>query len=160
MPARLCRWTLSVFPSITLGSDKVVPVCVPNDDGKPLHPLPGTATAPCSVLAYSRDSYLGRAIENMCQTRKVRPRLKRVYENSFTDALKATALSGHGAAWLPLRLVEDELSRGTLVHAGSETWHLDTLIQLYRSSDHSRPEIEDLWQHAIALRHQSMQVET
>lgn len=144
------------FPSITLGGDKVVPVCVPDATGAPRHPLPGTAAHPCPVLDYSRDSYLGRAIDHMCQTRRVRPRLKRVYENSFTDALKATALAGHGTAWLPLRLVETEVAAGTLVYAGPETWHLDTDIRLFRSSDHSRPEVETFWQHAIAVADDSM----
>lgn len=139
----------SRYPSLQLGTDLVVPVSVPGADGSPRFKLPGRREAPSSSLAYTPESYLGRLIEQMVLSRRERPFLKRVYENSFTEALKASALAGHGLAWLPLQTVEADLAAGRLVHAGPLDWSLEVSIRIYRPFEPCRTPVEALWTRCI-----------
>lgn len=134
------------FPMIGLGSDKIVPVSVPVAGGTaPAFSLPGSSGSPCRLLAYSSQTYLGRIIEEFLYTRLSDPHVTRVYENSFTEALKAAALAGHGFAWLPAQSVTEELAQGRLVRAGAQEWDLDVEIRLYRSAGRTRPQVEKIW---------------
>ena len=58
------------FPSILIGNETVIPVCVPRNDKKPLFPLPGRAEQPVPLLSYSPDSFLGSSLELMFRGRK------------------------------------------------------------------------------------------
>lgn len=85
----------------------------------------------------------------MILARREPPSLKRVYENSFTEALKATALAGHGLAWLPMQTVEAELAAGKLVPAGRAEWNLKVNIRLYRPAGPCRRPVEAFWARCV-----------
>jgi LysR family transcriptional regulator, hypochlorite-specific transcription factor HypT len=133
------------FPSVTLGSDIVLPVSAPRDRATPLYALPGQAESPLPFLAYSPDSFLGLALELLMRRRHEPCYLSCYYENSFSEALKAMAVDGQGLTWLPEQSVRHELSSGRLVRAGDPTWDLRVEIRLYRSLDKRRPQVERLW---------------
>lgn len=148
------------YTCLTLGRDKVIPVCAPGSDGAPKYVLPGTAEEPCHMLCYTTDSYLGQVIKHMNESHRVRPHLKTVYENSFTEALRAAALAGHGIAWLPTGLVRDDIAKGTLMFAAPVSWSLDIEIRLYRSAGGMRCEVEEFWNRCVQISEtQTMQIE-
>ena len=66
----------------------------------------------------------------------------------MAEALKFMAIEGHGFAWLPHSLVEQELSAGSLVGDGPD---VPLEIRLYRSARRKRPAVETLWSAANTL---------
>jgi LysR family transcriptional regulator, hypochlorite-specific transcription factor HypT len=135
------------FPFQSLALDTLVPVSA-RQKGKrgPRYRLDQTdASEPTSLLNYSNESGLGRIL---------RTRLGKAIETSaFTSTftahhavlLKTLALEGRGIAWLPRRLIEEELSDKRLVEAGGANWHVPLEIRLYRQSSELPAVAESLW---------------
>lgn len=97
------------FEAVQIGSDILVPVCVPDlqrDD--PLSEIP--------TISYPSDVFLGQVFD-----RKIAPRLHpdtRIVtkaECALTLAAYEFALGGIGVAWLPRSLVADAVAQGRLV---------------------------------------------
>ena len=136
----------ALFPSVLVARDRLVPVAPA--DGNGLN-FPGTETAPTPLLAYSADCFLGRIVEQI-QKRNPTHYFDVCYENSMAEALKAMALEGHGAAWLPMSSIVHELSSGALVRVAAPEWELPLEVRLYRASARLRPPAASLWAYAVA----------
>ena len=135
------------FQSIPVGDDVLVPVCAPDAEGHPTWPLPGTADRPARLLAYSQASGLGRILATH---RAARPEIAALdLETVFTSHLAATlvtmAREGHGIAWLPLALAEEDLTHTRLVRAGSDEFDIPIEIRLFRASDCRNHAADELW---------------
>jgi len=126
----------------SLGYEKVLPVSVPDRDGKPVHALRRDGS-PIRYLSYGPSAFLGSAVNEMLGRRPLP--LKTVYQNAVGAGLKAMALTGAGTAWIAESLVRTELDAGTLVMAGDASWTLVAEIRLYRSLSNSRPIVERFW---------------
>lgn len=137
------RFEAERFPSVHVGSDVLTPVCAPDASGAPRWPLPGTVESPSRRLAYSQASGLGRILSAV-----VKRDIAHV-ETGFTSHLAATLMTmareGHGAAWIPEALAEDDLTRGSLVRAGAEQFDVPIEIRLFRSLDCRNRAADDLW---------------
>jgi len=133
----------NLFPSIELAADRILPVCAPDEHGGPRYDLTRDKDIP--YLWYPPESFMGRIINPIVAGGDLGKRLKFHYENSMAEALKPVAIEGGGLAWLPELSVKGELASGVLALAGREE-HIKTVsIRLYRSIEHSRPEVERLW---------------
>lgn len=135
----------ALFPSVLVARDRLVPVAPADGDGLN---FPGTEARPVRPLAYSADCFLGRIVEQI-QKRNPAHHFEVCYENSMAEALKAMALEGHGAAWLPMSSIIQELASGALVRVAGSEWELPLEIRLYRSSARLRPAAAALWAYAI-----------
>ncbi len=83
-------------------------------------------------LSYGDFSFFGAALS---QKFLVGPDFKRrvMHENTISIGLKAMALAGWGMAWLPESLIYDEMQRGELVRASTDSyWDLTVEIRIYR----------------------------
>lgn len=98
---------------IHVGQDRLVPVSVPDSEGRPRH-APGQ-DRPLKLLSYPKDAYLGELIQRECLTGLGEQKYQPVCENALGEGLKAQALQGDGAAWLPAGLVQREIEQGQLV---------------------------------------------
>lgn len=136
----------ALFPSILVARDRLVPVAPAGGAGLN---FPGTEAQPVRLLAYSADCFLGRIVEQI-QRRNPVHHFEVCYENSMAESLKAMALEGHGAAWLPMSSITQELASGALVRLGDSGWELPLETRLYRSSARLRPSAAALWAHAVA----------
>src|SRR3954469_6104190 len=133
------------FQSVQVGDDVLVPVCAPDAEGRPAWPLPGAPEQPTRLLAYSQASGLGRIL-----TAHQAVRTEAVHsETGFTSHLAATLMTmareGHGVAWLPRTLAEEDLSRGRLVRAGPEQFDIPIEIRLFKSPDCRNHAADELW---------------
>ena len=54
-------------------------------------------------------------------------------------------LAGHGIAWLPKSLIDEDLASGRLVPAASEEWNVDLEIRLFRDRKPMGRAAEALW---------------
>jgi DNA-binding transcriptional LysR family regulator len=136
------------FVNLLLARDVAVPVCRPDESGRALYALPGTQDRPCHLLQYATDSYLGRLVRQRISSFPDTTHIRTLYENSFTEALKVAALSGHGTTWLPRSSISNELAAGTLVLAGGHDWNIDLDIRLYRTSSAMGPQADTVWHYA------------
>ena len=133
----------TLYPSVQLAEDAVVPVSAPNSDGEPKHRL--FDDQPVPYLCYPPECFLGRIVNPIVETNNLNRHLTFQYENSMAEALKPVAVDGGGLAWLPEIAIRDELATGALVLAAETKFARPISIRLYRSIERSRPEVERLW---------------
>lgn len=120
------------FPWARIASSRLVPVSSPVENGRARFSLRrGTRAASVPMLHYGADSFLGRAVALAISRQSLEPRLRVVFTSTVTEALRAAALAGMGIAWLPRHYVEEDLSRATLVHAGSVRHEMALDVRLY-----------------------------
>lgn len=144
-PFATTRLDPQLFHWLTLGQDRLVPVCAPGPGGVPSAPLPGRSDGPVPYLAYSEASGMGRILAEV-QARDGRPAwLEPVFTSHGAAILRTMARNGSGVAWSPLSLVDDDLAAGILVRAGDETWDVPMDIRLYRSRPRQTGAAERFW---------------
>lgn len=134
------------FPHLDLGSDRLIPVSAPAEDGRPRFQMGGGPDRPVPFLAYSPETFLGRLTGILIADRGVGLNLAHIYENPMAEALKVMAITGRGVAFLPESSVRAELAAGSLVIADA-TASIDMEVQFYRSMDKTRPVVDRLWRY-------------
>nr|WP_077032975.1 LysR family transcriptional regulator [Pelomonas sp. KK5] len=121
------------FPFVRVGSDLLLPVSAPGPDGRPRHALAdATPAAPLQLLGYSPESGTGRILREVCGAALDRCPTQGAFTAHLASVLRTMALTGRGMAWLPRRLIEDDLAAGRLLEAAPAPWHVDMDIRLYR----------------------------
>lgn len=138
------------YPSIVLGSERLVPVSAVDSAGQAIYPL--DANTPQPYLCYSTDSYLGRMTALILARESLSSRLQFCYECSMSDVLKQGAIAGSGIAWVPERAVRDELLAGRLVVVGDAAHTAPLDICLFRHAGLDQPIAERIWQACLELR--------
>lgn len=134
------------YPSVQVGADVLMPVCVPGRSGKPKWNLAGKrAAGPLPILAYSAESGLGRLVGTLCADALDQAGGKPVFTAHLATVLKSMALDGRGIAWLPESLIEDELAAGRLVRAGPAALSIPLEIRLYRRAAPDTATAEAFW---------------
>jgi DNA-binding transcriptional LysR family regulator len=139
------RFDDSRFESTRVGQDLLLPVCAPDAQGQPLWPLPGTPGRPARLLAYSPASGLGRILAAHQSRNAEASGLESVFTSHLAATLMTMAREGHGIAWLPLGLVEEDLARTRLVRAGPNSSDIPVEIRLFRSPDCRNHAADELW---------------
>jgi len=96
------------FESVTLDSERLVPVCTPD--------LRHAANGPViPIVSYPADVFLGRVFNlTLAPQLPARVTVAVKAETALTLAAYRYAICGIGIAWLPLTLVQDALDRGDL----------------------------------------------
>lgn len=138
---------LGRYPSVLLASDRLIPVSAPGTASVALHSLNGTQLVP--YLCYPSNSFLGRMTRSVVERECLAGTLEYRFECSMADVLKRGAIAGVGVAWVPERVVRDELASGALVLAGEEQHTISLGITLYRNAESSSPQVEKIWARAL-----------
>jgi len=133
------------FLSIVVGTDRLIPVTLPDTAGNPIDRLPGTKDEPIHYLAYTQTSAIGQAVEHLIANAKEPVYLDRVFGSQLAAVLKSMSEVGRGLAWLPESSIRDELASGSLVLAGDEKWFIPTDIRLYRPGTPLPAKAEEFW---------------
>ncbi|WP_254070513.1 LysR family transcriptional regulator [Acidisphaera sp. L21] len=129
------------FRHTRIGGDTLCPVSAATTDGSVQHPLTGAGPVP--YLSYSGESGLGRIVTAAATGLGLR--LDTVFTSHLAAALRSTAVTGRGVAWLPLSLIGDDLAAGTLVRAGPAAMDIDMDIQLVRANGAMGVAAEAFW---------------
>jgi DNA-binding transcriptional LysR family regulator len=133
------------FTSKVVLRDRLVPVTLPDSEGRPIDRLPGTADEPVHYLAYSETSAVGRVVESLIAAAPERVHLKRVFVSHMAAVLKAMTSEGRGTAWLPESHLRQDFASGALVRAGDARWEAPIDVRVIRSRE-PLPEIcEGVW---------------
>jgi LysR family transcriptional regulator, hypochlorite-specific transcription factor HypT len=131
------------FPSIAVGTDRLIPVTAPDPAAEPRHRFqPGTKPAP--YLAYSLESGMGRIVRAAFADEDYRW-LQPVLTSHLAGALKAMAEDGRGIAWLPESLIKEELAQRRLIPAADARWNIPVEIRLVRARGPQTAKAEEFW---------------
>jgi DNA-binding transcriptional LysR family regulator len=133
------------FVSAVAGHDVLVPVSAPDAGGNARFVLPGTASARVPLLTYSSASGLGRIIAAVRGTDAAPAFLEEIFTSHLAAVLRTMALAGHGAAWIPLSLVDRDIKSGALLRAGGVEWDIPVEIRLFRPIALQSKTAEALW---------------
>ncbi len=133
------------FPSARLGGDTLVAVCAPDAHGQPEWSIPGTTKRSIRVLSYSPESGLGRILAAHQSAASVISGAETVFTSHLAVTLMTMAREGHGVAWLPMTLADDDLKSGRLIRAGSDANDISVDIRLFRSPDCRSHAADQLW---------------
>ena len=130
--------------SIVVGADRLIPVCKPDTSGAPLFRL-DTPGVRMPFLRFGDAAPIGAHLEPLFAAKKLHDRLRTVYENSMTGALRIRARAGDGVAWLPQSLVAPDLASGILVRTGEPDWNVDLTIRLFRNKARTNRTTRAVW---------------
>jgi DNA-binding transcriptional LysR family regulator len=133
------------FQSIAVGSDTLVPVSAPDAEGHPVWPVVADRERQTRLLAYSQASGLGRILASHQVTGSEACGLETVFTSHHAATLMSMAREGHGVAWLPQTLIDDDLFSARLVRAGPEGAAIAVEIRLFRSNDAQSSAAKELW---------------
>ncbi len=139
------------YPVLELGKERLVPVCASDAQGLPLYALNSKDKVP--ILAYTEASGLGRIMKQQLKgvfsapsgSPQI-PGAAVVFTAHNALLIKTMVLKGKGVAWLPARLVAEELQSGQLVECGQGRWQIPIDIRLYRQHAVMARVAEALWQ--------------
>ncbi|GAB3630168.1 LysR substrate-binding domain-containing protein [Pandoraea terrae] len=104
----------SSFRGVRVGETTLVPVSAVDAHGNSRFLLPPRNDEAMPLLAYSRESFLGKVTATLHAELEAHFPLVLRYESALVEALKVEALLGEGVAWLPEDMIEPELRAGTL----------------------------------------------
>jgi len=134
----------SLFTSLLLGNESLVPVCSTNKNGEPRWWLPGKQSEPISCL-HTFPENSPWPIKYHMDTKFGDLDFKSVYDSSTGTTLKAMAIEGFGMAWLPRTLVANELETGQLVRAAERIDDILVEIRIFRSLNNNEPRVAKFW---------------
>jgi len=136
------------FTAIELDRDVLLPVARATN-GKPMfcindHEVP--------FLAYGPNSFLGRLTRSILEGPGTHLDLKVVYEDPIGSALKTAVLIGMGIAWLPHKLVADEMAEGLMTDLSSQNPSLSAQIRItaYRNERTNSANLDRFWKKIAA----------
>ena len=130
--------------SIAIGRDRLIPVCKPRSDGKPLFDLEAQRTE-IPFLRFGDDAPISQHLEPLLEAQGFTTRLRTVYENSMSGALRIRAHDGAGTAWLPQSLVAPDLDSGLLVRNGGHALDVELEIRLYQQREQANHLTRAIW---------------
>ncbi len=133
------------FQHVTLGHDRLLPVCRANARGEPLFSLDQEEHVP--YLAYTQETFLARAVDYLLALAPTQPRLIRNAESSMAEVLKRMALQGAGVAWLPRGCIEADLAPSRLAIVNGSHWRLPLEIRIHRMNGARHRLLDELWSH-------------
>ena len=139
------------FAFIVIGTDHLVPVSAVDASGAAMFELPKATNTPVRYLAYSASSGLGRILEHAgCAPGKNLP-LDTVFTSPVAAALLTMARLGHGIAWLPRSLAQDDIAARRLVCVGDAAFSVPVEIRLMRARAQKSGLAEAFWQAASCV---------
>ncbi|MBV1788536.1 LysR family transcriptional regulator [Marinobacterium sp. D7] len=151
----LCYWHPAVdflralnddrFESLTVANEVLVPVTALDEQGQPLHQLPGKARKPLPYIGYHEGAFARPVIQQFIQQQLEPPQLVTMNENFHAVSVKAMVKEGFGLGWIPKRLIGDSLRYNQLALAGDERWHIPLQIRLYRLRHNHNSSLDVLW---------------
>ena len=136
---------LDSYQYLVVGEECFIPLCAPQADGSPLHPLPGTRRNPLPFISPHPRAVIATSLTAHLAQVPVQAHLVTMNENIQAANIKALVLQGYGIGWLPQRLAAAEMASGQLVRAGDERWDLPLHIRLYRPREPRHASVSELW---------------
>lgn len=129
---------------LSLGVERLLPVCAADRLGKPLYSLATQGRLP--LIGYDPESFLGHtlAAPYLLDLQR-RYDVELVCETAFTVGIRQLTLAGLGISWLPHGLIENDLETGMLVSLLDSLGGPRLEVACYRHSGKTSNVAEPLW---------------
>jgi LysR family transcriptional regulator, hypochlorite-specific transcription factor HypT len=130
---------VKAFEARDLGTDRLIPVCIPDLAGS-------THDGEVPVIGYPTDVFLGQVFD-----RTIAPRLPTSViltpraETALTLAMIQLVLDGIGVAWLPQSLILDHLAQKRLVQLGPDLPEQELEVRMIRLAEGQKPQNDSIW---------------
>ncbi|WP_158234147.1 LysR family transcriptional regulator [Oceaniglobus indicus] len=134
-----------LFRSVDIGTERMVPVAARTAMRQNGWRFPGTPHDPLPLLAYDPTSFLGSVVAHIAASGPGRLWLRPRHTDAFAEAVKGMCLAGAGIAWLPERMVIDDLNRGRLARLDDGDWSREMRIALFAPTKAADDAAETLW---------------
>lgn len=148
--AQLGDRSMTQYPTLELGQERLLPVCAPGATGAPLMPLLGGDNESVSFLGYAPECHLGWALQPLLAAHP-ELHLEQRHGATLTDGLRFMAVSGLGVAWLPETLIRHDLDSRRLVRAGNATFDVPMRFTILRRPCGLPAQTERIWTYLKTL---------
>lgn len=158
-PQQPIQLDLERYDMLTLNVERLAPYAAADERGLPRHELPGKSHQPVPFLGYSSSAYLGRMTDLALAQGPIRAHLSRMCESDMAEGLRKLVLAGHGLAFLPDSVAQEDVAANRLVRLPGG-WEVEMEIRAYRErptlARPARRRAEQMWQllearHAVSL---------
>ncbi|WP_108444279.1 LysR family transcriptional regulator [Halomonas denitrificans] len=129
-----------------LDRERLVPVSLPEADGRPRFSLAAGPRASLPLIAYHPRGLTDMALRRHLENIPGAPDFRVLHESIQSGNIRELVGLGYGLGWLPERVVQETLDAGTLVRAGDARWDVPLEIRLYRRRGVDHAAIEALWE--------------
>jgi LysR family transcriptional regulator, hypochlorite-specific transcription factor HypT len=134
------------YESVTLAREMLLPVSASDAKGHPKFRLPaGDSATPIPWLAFSQSLTLRGVLAKHLAGLPQKLSLRMVYQADSYESILEMAKRGAGLAWLPQRLVQDDLKQGNLLLVGDASMRVGFDISLYRMRGNTNPLVTAIW---------------
>lgn len=133
-----------LFSSLTLTTERLIPVVCPKADGTPSWWLPEHLGQPIPCL-HKLSRHSPWPIRHHMETKYADLVFKSVYDSSVATTLKAMAIEGFGLAWMPNTLIKGDLESGILLRAAPPEDDILVDIKIYRCMKNREASLEKFW---------------
>ncbi|MDY7578200.1 LysR family transcriptional regulator [Herbaspirillum sp. RTI4] len=138
------------FESITIDREILLPVSAPNTKGRPKFRLPSTGPTPVPWLAFAPSLTLRGVLAHHLAGLPQKLSLRMAYQADSYESILEMAKRGTGVAWLPKRLVQEELSKGQLLVIGDAAMRAGFDISLCRLRGNTNAQVAAIWESAVS----------
>ncbi|NKI68721.1 LysR family transcriptional regulator [Collimonas pratensis] len=135
------------YESVTLAREMLLPVSASDAKGQPKFRLPaGDAALPIPWLAFSQSLTLRGVLARHLAGLPKKLSLRTIYQADSYESILEMAKRGAGLAWLPQRLVQDDLKQGNLLLVGDADMRIGFDISLYRMRGNANALVKAIWE--------------
>jgi LysR family transcriptional regulator, hypochlorite-specific transcription factor HypT len=139
--------------SITIKTDRLIPVTVPDEDGKPTHSLTRREDGEKRYYGFAQATFFGRQVASLIKARPELHDLKKLVCTHLPNVIAESIVKERGVGWLPESFAGRYLRDHTLARAGSSSYDLPVRYSLTRASDHMPGLVEKSWDALVARMH-------
>lgn len=135
------------YESVTLAREVLLPVSASDAKGFPKFRLPAVdTTTPIPWLAFSQSLTLRGVLAKHLASLPQKLSLRMVYQADSYESILEMAKRGTGLAWLPQRLVQEDLKQGNLLLVGDADMRVSFDISLYRLRGNTNALVNAIWE--------------
>jgi len=135
------------YESVTLAREVLLPVSASDAKGLPKFRLPAVDPAtPIPWLAFSQSLTLRGVLAKHLAGLPQKLSLRMVYQADSYESILEMAKRGTGLAWLPQRLVQEDLKQGNLLLVGDADMRVGFDISLYRMRGNTNALVNAIWE--------------
>lgn len=135
------------YESVTLAREVLLPVSASDAKGLPKFRLPAVDTAtPIPWLAFSQSLTLRGVLASHLAALPQKLSLRMTYQADSYESIPEMAKRGAGLAWLPQRLVQEDLKQGNLLLVGDADMRVSFDISLYRMRGNTNALVNAIWE--------------
>jgi DNA-binding transcriptional LysR family regulator len=132
--------------SLFLDREILLPVSAPDAKGRPKFRILPSSEMPIPWLAFSHSLTLRGVLAKHLAGLPHKLSLRMVYQADSYESILEMSKRGTGLAWLPQRLVQNELKLGHLTVAGDASMRVGFDISLYRLKSSTNARVNAIWQ--------------